>query len=319
MANSKIREIPGQDYESDYYVMRKPPLVIFLAQDHPIGTTENAKLKAKVTNEESKLFNVDVDIDMKLLDEFFREQCQKPPIVMRLVNRSHDEIRKRFAKIEGSNYDAFFFIFLSYLCTTERGKQGKLPCIKVECLDSAVPIEEFMNMIKGRPDMALKPKIFLFQADDRDLLKPWIIKKGKPEDVVFRSVKVPTDADQLMLLSTLPQDLPSLKKSFSEAVPTASEAGGVVSQPSGSDEKVVVKQEPSLLIRAFVEVLKANKDTDVLCCTPLINGKVDEMIASLDLEDYRAEKVQKLQVPLVYSTLTKKIKFYGERDFPLGL
>ncbi|KAH3747921.1 uncharacterized protein LOC127847381 [Dreissena polymorpha] len=318
-----VRTIPGNDFKSETYIMRKPVLVTFIAQDHPIGTTNNSKLKSMVVDKNSKLVNREVDIDMKLLDEFFRKQFTIPPQVEFLVNHKHEEIHDYMKAIKADNYDGFFFVFLSYLSLKERNKKGELPCLKVECYDYAVPIEDFMGMVKKRSDMALKPKVFLFQADDLDLMQPNIIKKatGFGEKVELKQMKIPTDADQLMMMSTLPQRLPTLRPETNVAIPTASEGGGVVGQPSDESEKVTVRKENSLLIKAFVDVLETNRDVDVLSCTPLINGKIEQLIDVLGLAgEYGTDFVEKkLVLPVVYSTLTKDLHFYHKRDNPFGL
>ncbi|XP_052235206.1 uncharacterized protein LOC127847380 isoform X1 [Dreissena polymorpha] len=321
--NRDIRTISDKDFKSETYIIRKPVLVTFLAQDHPIGTTNNSKLKSMVVDKNSKLVNREVDIDMKLLDEFFREQLTIQPQVDFLVNHKHDEIHEYMKTIEAEKYDGFFFVFLSYLSLKERNKKGELPCLKVECYDKAVPIEDFMVMVKGRRDMALKPKVFIFQTDDLDLMQPNIIKKasGFGKTIELKTMTIPTDADQLMMMSTLPQRLPTLRPETNVAILTASEGGGVFGQPSDETEKVTVRKENSLLIKALVDVLKENRDVDILSCTPLINGEVEKLIDALGLADeYGKDFVEnKLVLPVVYSTLTKDLHFYNVRDNPNGL
>ncbi|KAH3747923.1 uncharacterized protein LOC127847382 [Dreissena polymorpha] len=306
-----IRTIPENDFKSETYIIRKPVLVTFIAQDKPRGATKYSKQKSMVEDEDSQLKKLEVDIDVKLLDDFFRKQFTKTPVVELHVNNTYDEIHKYMKAIEADKYDGFFFVFLTYLYK-ERNKKGELPCLKVECYDSAVPTEDFMGMVKKRKDMALKPKVFIFQADDLDLMTPNIIKKATGFGEIQKQMKIPTDADQLMIISTLPQLLTTLRPVTNVVIPTASEGGGMVGQPSDESEKVTVRKENSLLIKAFVDVLEANRDVDVFSCTPLINGKVEQLKNALGLAgEYGQDFVEnKLVLPVVYSTLTKDLHLY---------
>ncbi|KAH3856518.1 hypothetical protein DPMN_099108 [Dreissena polymorpha] len=183
---------------------------------------------------------------------------------------------------------------------------------------------ELIGMVKKNQSLALKPKIFIFQADDNSILPTKMISKGKTtSDVKVTSRKIPTDADQLVIISTLPQKLANLFET--EAQLPASSDKGVHAQPSedgkSKRQNSTLQQplkNPSLLISAMIKILGSNNDKDVFECTPLINGEVMRIIETLHI-DMNDVPGGELPVPLVYSTLTKCLNFFNERDYESGL
>ncbi|KAH3776138.1 hypothetical protein DPMN_177553 [Dreissena polymorpha] len=155
-------------------------------------------------DEGSKLVNHDVDVDMKLLDEFFRKLNPNTGI-KRLINHERTQVFDEIDTIEAESYDAYYFVVLSYL---DKGKKGDTG-FKIQFHDKSIEMSELMDRVKSRPEMAMKPKVFIVQADDLELLTSNIIYKSIPSGLGYKKsiVKIPTDADQLLLVSTIPQSL----------------------------------------------------------------------------------------------------------------
>ncbi|XP_052273419.1 inactive ADP-ribosyltransferase arh2-like [Dreissena polymorpha] len=313
--SSIIPIIPQQDYESPTYIIRKSALV-------NIFTLDKAGSKYQRNN----------DVDYESLYDFFRRRFRLPPAIVKHGNATYSEITACIERIDGTKHDAFFFIFLSFLDENKSTKGDTTGSLSVKCHrgESRGPVQvsilpaELIGMVKKNQSLALKPKIFIFQADDNSILPTKMISKGKTtSDVKVTSRKIPTDADQLVIISTLPQKLANLFET--EAQLPASSDKGVHAQPSedgkSKRQNSTLQQplkNPSLLISAMIKILGSNNDKDVFECTPLINGEVMRIIETLHI-DMNDVPGGELPVPLVYSTLTKCLNFFNERDYESGL
>ncbi|KAH3776736.1 uncharacterized protein LOC127845533 [Dreissena polymorpha] len=302
------RAMHSKDFYDEKYIFRQPPLVVFMAMDSPRGTREHSKAKEMVKDEGSKLVHREVDVDMKLLDKFFRK-LNPDTVIKRLVNHTRAEIFEEIDNINANSYDAFYFVVLSYLDKGHHHHHHEHEAsdtgFKIQFYDKSIEMSELMDRVKSRPGMALKPKVFIVQADDLELLTPNIIHKAIPSGPGYKEsiVKIPTDADQLLLVSTIPQSL--VEKGHATSV--AHSDGGIVTHPTEQDERARRENsghtipKSSLLIQAFAQVLR-DSDLDVFSNTPTINGKVLELLKSLQLGN---EFDDKIPVPNVYSTLTR--------------
>ncbi|KAH3852170.1 hypothetical protein DPMN_094669 [Dreissena polymorpha] len=247
--------IPQQDFESRTYRIRKAASVIVFTLDKAMidGTKQYVKQKDNVDSKGSKFCNRKVDVDLKLLDEFFRDNFHIVPEIELNCNATFKEIEDCVKNIDGAKNDAFFFIFLSFLNKATKKGQPYRDCshsLQVKCHigdSKSHDVHEYImpcqviDMVKINASLALKPKIFIFQADDASLLPTKMVSKGPTAYVDFKRMRIPTDADQLMIISTLPQDLANLQR-IKEDLPTSSEAG-VVMQPS-SETKQSPKDKP---------------------------------------------------------------------------
>lgn len=168
-------------------------------------------------------------------------------------------------------YDCFFFVFLTF-----SEPDGRLHFNDKQPPECFVHLEKIVNVVKDIRVTQGKPKIFLIQSDDMDLMKPKQYPKGPPEKVF---VKIPTDVDRLIIQSSIPQKIIT----------------GVV-------------RKESFLIQAFVDVItnniKSDRKEDLLSLTIKINEKVSALIESIP------SPPQPLPVPLVTSTLTKLLNLH---------
>ncbi|XP_052817463.1 uncharacterized protein LOC128243625 [Mya arenaria] len=286
----KSQVIPEEDFKSDTYVLRKPCLVMFFSRTVP-NDMEHDKAKRyekkTVTIEDgsSTLANEEVDVDIGTIHDFLSgisRQTKMKPVFKLIRNPTLNNIDDKLGKLKdkGHEYGSFIFVICSYLGNED----------EIEIYDGSVSMDNFFDKIKSFESMAAKPKLFLIQVDDKKLFPTNSIPKGTTAfatNVVTK--KIPTDADRIVIFSTIPQVLAN------DQLPAKqhTESGQNVSQPS---------EEPksSLLIQAFIDVLTKNANMDLLSNTPFINGKVDELIKELELD-----KVD-IPVPLVTSTLTKQ-------------
>ncbi|XP_052815531.1 uncharacterized protein LOC128242425 [Mya arenaria] len=270
-------------------------LVVYFSQLNPIGTQQHAKKKAEVLSPSSTLFEEEVDVDIVALDQFFIDRYDSQHLEVKLCrNKLKREIEEYLVTLaeDGWKYKSFFFIFLSYL------QDGEHEDVRIQLYDKAIPVDFIFNRIKDLPSMALKPKIFLIQADDLRMLYPTQIDKAIPENIEIK--KIPTDADRLVILSTIPQALSPLADAVRETTP--------VNEPNASRgvQPTPPRLETSVLIRAFLTVMNdhVHRDENLLTSSTRILGKVDNLIDPLQkTDDYENYDIP---LPLVTSTLTKR-------------
>ncbi|XP_052817462.1 uncharacterized protein LOC128243624 [Mya arenaria] len=281
--------IPEEDFKSDTYVLRKPCLVMFFSRTVPNMQYEKGKRyeKKTITIEDgsSTLANEEVDVDIGTIHDFLSgisRQTKMKPVFKLIRNPTLENIDDKLGELKdkGHKYGSFIFVICSYL---DKGDE-------IEIYNGSVSIDHFFDKIKSFESMAAKPKLFLIQADDKKLIPTASITKGSTTFVTnVVTKKIPTDADKIVIFSTIPQVVVNRQLPAKQHT----ESGQSVSQSS---------EEPksSLLIQAFIDVLRTNANMDLLSNTPFINGKVVELFRELD-----PTKVD-IPVPLVTSTLTKQ-------------
>lgn len=160
-------------------------------------------------------------------------------------------------------YDCFFFAFLTFSDTGDE----RLHFSNSES-ENLVPLELVLEEVKKQEVTWGKPKIFLLQADDMSL-----IPKGDEKEKE-KKVKIPQDADRLIITSYIPQKVAN----------------------NDSQEK-----NPSFLIQAFKDALLDEESNDLLSLTAIINGRMADMIE----KSKKKSENQNMPVSLVTSTLTK--------------
>ncbi|XP_052816863.1 uncharacterized protein LOC128243256 isoform X2 [Mya arenaria] len=292
----KSNAIPLEDFLSDRYVLRKKCLVVFISHPAPMGSRLNEKKIKTIEDESSYLDGEDVDVDIFGIHNFINKlpQSKRPgmkPDFKLMRNHKLHEIDAKLQELEtkGHQYGSFIFVILTYV-HTERDE--------IQVYGRGVLVDHFFDTIKSFESMAGKPKLFLIQADDLRMLKPTTIIKAGGVETGEDMRKIPTDADRIILMSTIPQDFSNLGKHVKRTY------DGEIMNKSDDPKK----EKMSLLVQAFIDVLTENPDTDFLSNTPLIVGKVDSLAESLkenmELDDY---KDYDIPVPVVTSTLTKKL------------
>jgi len=292
--------IPEVDYESSEYVARKRCLITLISLESPIGTKKDKKIKQEVNdNFFQTLEREDIDIDLFYFKTYVQSitipgpsEWMKPEFEL-LRNPTIEKIDTFVNDLQSkaNNYGSFMFFINSYLDNSPRA-QG----LAFQLHDGPMTLDDFINKMKAFPSMALKPKIFLVQADDRALLEPKPIIKGAPmgkEPTIMK--KIPTDADRLVIVSTIPQGLSLPKQN------TRTERGSVVTSPDGDE-----RTKASFLMQAFIEVLKEKPNKDLLRLTPSILCRVEQKIEAFKATDPEYQK-REIPLPLVMSTLTKKV------------
>ncbi|KAH3748082.1 hypothetical protein DPMN_182519 [Dreissena polymorpha] len=138
--------------------------------------------------------------------------------------------------------------------------------------------------------MAGKPKICIVQADDEEIVKK--IAEQQPQDK--SKLKLPQDADRLVIMSTLPQvlsnldiinlprpNIPYYEMYKSEGMTQCYNLKYTPVALSEGMADIRTKEqemEASPLIQAFVTIVKDNRSKekvlDLFSLTPLLNGKV---------------------------------------------
>ncbi|KAH3781154.1 uncharacterized protein LOC127842691 [Dreissena polymorpha] len=297
-----------------YRTKAKRVQVVYFCLDSPIGTYNHAKQRIRVDIKASQLYGKEVDIDVFRFDRFYRDRFydkikvdekDKPQMKVEIFkNYTCEEVDEVF-EVLGKNahkFDAYFFHFFTYLQVGERGKavNRHLKDYRLQFYDRAIPLDHIFDKIKACPSMALKPKIFFVQADNLEMLQPLVIKKATP---VTSERKIPSDADILVIMSTIPQELASRPRR------QRTETNRPVDQPSedsaartGAETRL---KQCSILVQAIVDILEDHvfRDEDIFTNTPLILGKAKEIIDTTvfgdDYKDYD------IPVPTVRSTLTK--------------
>ncbi|XP_052817284.1 uncharacterized protein LOC128243516 [Mya arenaria] len=303
--NRKKAITTKEDWESlNYPKHGKKTLVVYFSQLNPIGRECHAKVKEEVVTEASKLVGEEVDIDIAKLDEFLVDIYGKDKMEVKFYrNQKASEIENRLVKLakNGWEYEAFFFVFLTYL------DDEKQSGVRIQAYDKAIHLDFLFNPIKNAPSMALKPKIFLIQADDIGMLYPTHVEKAIPDHIEVK--KIPTDADRLVILSTIPQKLTPLadKERDKEKGKQTPENDSDSHQNirAGPVQSVVPRFDTSVLIRAFLTVMNNDdyRGENLLSNSTRILGEVCNIVEPLqnttDYDNYD------IPLPLVTSTLTK--------------
>jgi len=277
-------------------------LVAFISQESLRGARRghmSEKAKREIREKSSLLFREEVDLDVFVFEEYFRKLSKAGPAremqpdFKLLRNHKYEEMNTfiKGLETEGYKYGSFVFVITSYL-----PKYSTSSSLAFELYDEDMTLDYFIDTMKSFPSMAAKPKIFLVQADNRALLVPEIFTKagGFDEGPEPIGVKVPTDADRLVIFSTIPQRLSTLPGD------ATTDAGDVVSSPR-SDPNA-----SSFLMQALIEVLKMKSDTDLLCLTPSILGHMEKLIEDFK-KTHTSYNNRKIELPLVMSTLTKRV------------
>ena len=139
---------------------------------------------------------------LKLREVFSSRTCKT------FRNRTKEEI---FKKIKGftQSHDVFVFVFLSYLwCDKNKTEGGNK--VRIECRHGCFTLGELFEATKNQPCLVGKSNIFLTQTDDVQLLSPGTPLGSTPLPDAAKTI--PSDTNQLIIWSTLPQGLTKLTK-----------------------------------------------------------------------------------------------------------
>lgn len=278
-------------------------LVHLFSQRSPIGR----KTQGKYIMQDPS--GCDVDMDELELRRFFKSTMGNRVKICPYRDRRLAEIEEILGKIS-EEYDMYFFVFLTFL-TAGKG-QSYANEMRMDCYDLPVTLEDIFECVNREPFIG-KPKIFLVQADDQRILPREHTKAvgfvgGSKTHITPKAVKIPTHADRLLIMSTLPQQLTYLDALKGRGL---SEKRTPISRPICSDDE----PNGSFLIRAFVEVLSKPeyKEEDLASQTLWINGKVQDDITQLQQREERL-KGKALTVPLVMSTLRTNVELHKYAD-----
>nr|APY24035.1 caspase 3 [Corbicula fluminea] len=269
----------AEDLSSDYYRSTGKMLVQVYSQYFPIYPPRSAsdydkRKEMKVVNEQ---IGIGYDIDSLYLKEFFTNKYKhrlnkdgksRVDFFMN-ENLSFADLLKNITKrVNDVDYDCYVFIFLTFVDNNGRF-QFNDPTFEL----GLQPFDKIVDKVKESNKTHGKPKVFVLQSDDLELLHEICYLKAAPMEEEIVKQKIPTDADRLVIQSTIPQKL----------------AGG----------------EVSFLIRAFVEAIQDNpEELDMLNLTTEINQKVKCMTEPMK-EERKSKNMKELQVPITTSTLTK--------------
>ncbi|XP_060560504.1 uncharacterized protein LOC132720393 [Ruditapes philippinarum] len=274
------------DYIGNEYPLKRGILITIFSQSFPLKHGDDNYLKKSMLTIEG---GVRADVDARFLQDVFKELYPETSDVILKNSQTKLQVKyyiQQLGKKENKEYDYYFFVFLTYMsCSNIESSSNKDE--RIHLYDGLCPMQEFYDEVKRVEALAMKPKIFLVQADDINLLDDKKFTKTKGEMVIVKAMKIPQDADRLVLMSDLPQRLanPDLK----------------------AGDKL-----PSFLIQAFGKTLLNNskrspeKRLDLLALTPIINSKVLKRID--DLRKDGNKRAKDMTVPLVSTTLTKLVK-----------
>ena len=184
--------------------------------------------------------------------------------VVIMQNRNRGEIETWFKDLpnKAAAYDCFFFVFLADMV-----HPGGDPML-VQAYDKGLNLNSIMNQTSTMPQLIGKPKVFIIKAD-----YPPLKFKAGPSD----KMKIPTDSDRLIIVSSLPEDL----------------AKG--------------NTDSSILIDAFCSAMKEGTD-DFLTLTTRINYHFNEGLFQ-GRKTEGASTPEPRTLPLITSTLRKLLYF----------
>lgn len=237
---------------------------------------EDNCLYSKRLNKHEKWVNADVDaiwLRHKLEEQFpgkvtfkYKPNCT--------FGNFQECIRNMHKEENSERYDCFLFVFLTFHGEGER----------LLFSDGMKPLEAVFEEVKMQEITRGKPKIFLIQADDVSLIPDdKTVFKGD-EKIEKIKIKIPQDADRLIIKSTVPQ-----------AVTVWNHEQKNYSTDEG---------KPSFLIQAFCNALEnAKKNDDLLTLTTSINSNMAFLI-----ENSMHKRTSDMPVSLVTSTFTKLLK-----------
>lgn len=167
--------------------------------------------------------------DVEALKDFFERKFKVRPSNKYINNRNRDEILRHLKQIGtdsvADKFDVFFFIFLTTLVPSEKDE-----CV-LKANDENFTLQEVYDKL-STPSLVARPKVFLIQADDKELESEVGTKGTKPLPEV---IKLPADVNRLLLFSRIP----------------------TVPRPE-ADVSVSV-EGCSFLVRAFIRVLKSKE------------------------------------------------------------
>ncbi|XP_052818843.1 uncharacterized protein LOC128244799 [Mya arenaria] len=262
----------------------------------------------KGTSPYFKLHEGDFDIDAVRIRNLFVERYElAEKDVDILPNRKVLEVLTKleeWGKAGGSAewYDYFFFFFLGY------AQNGEDPNT-LQFYNDSLSLEAIFNAIKSLKPFAGKPKMFVIQSDNLNLIPTAHLAKGS-EDRKVGTRKIPQDADRLIIHSDIPQLFANTSQDeYIEQLHKVEEhhpkAGKSTKLPDETNKNC------SFLIQAFIRVMVDGKyaDDDLLTRTCHINALIDTMVTNICFHYGEDKKVKKkLTLPLTTSTLTRKVK-----------
>jgi ubiquitin len=278
------------DYIGNEYPLKRGILITIFSQSFPLKHGDDKYFERKKKSMLTIEGGARADVDALFLQAVFKEIYPETSDVILKNSQTKLQVKDYIQQLDKNDkeYDYFFFVFLTYMsCSNIESSSNKDE--RIHLYDGLCPMQEFYDEVKRVDALAMKPKIFLVQADDINLLDKKKFTKTKGEMVIVKAMKIPQDADRLVLMSDLPQRLanPDLN--------------------AGDKDK-----RPSFLIQAFGKTLLNNSKRspeqrlDLLALTPIINSKVLKRID--DLRKDGNERAKDMTVPLVSSTLTKLVK-----------
>ncbi|XP_060551182.1 uncharacterized protein LOC132712767 isoform X2 [Ruditapes philippinarum] len=273
----------------EYNINKNGKILVWIySQTSPLGlhdlSEEEKKGSKTLMTEEAT--GCKRDIDLKQIRNFFENEKEgnfdAQIEVKQQIRTSFEEFKSELKKIDKENplaYQCFVFVFLTYSKPQHEEYNEELLHFDHRFMaEGLVPQAKIIDEVKNLNVTKGKPKIFLIQADDLSLLKDKMTHKAKPDYETPKVIKIPTDADQLIIKSTIPQRIAN---------------------------KHAAKETPSFLIQAFLKAMKTKKEReDLLTLTTTINRHVADLITEYKNKsgDLRATD---MHVPLVTSTLTK--------------
>ncbi|XP_052781599.1 uncharacterized protein LOC128218096 [Mya arenaria] len=287
--------------EDKYYKTGKVYVAVFLNK-----RKQNPNVSLKVPIECSDEEDVDLNIIRNLCKTKFGDDIENEIV----RNNNKDDILKQlkaFSETRAKDFDCFLFFFLGFIDDS----QGATDSQTFKSDDGFLPIDEIYNSVKKSSDMAGKPKVFVFQAEDTRLLPtPYMDKSFLiEEEPQAKTKKIPTDADMLIITSTIPQLLANTNHERFQTY-------------TGFDPKATTGVQPSdavrgsFLIQAFVDFVldESNRDVDILTLTTKINGKIEDLIEEVKKDERFRDEINqqildKLELPFTTSTLTKLVVF----------
>lgn len=270
-----------KDLKADTYRWRqggKGTMVHIFYQTFQLGPYASRRDQWKRTDEDQYGFVRDIDA-VYLKDFFEKEGKTYFPAGMKVSYKAigtFDKTMDRLKKMdtdhtEYERFDCFMFIFLTFAEV-----DGRLHFDDTTLEKGLIPLERIIDVVKNLQVARGKPKIFIIQSDDMTLTREKMFLKGKRFEEV--PVTIPTDADRLIIQSTIPQAI-----------------------VNNNDRK------ESFLIQAFVEAIRDNAvdKEDFLTLTTTINQKIKKW-----RDDRKHFRIDDMPVALVTSTLTKLVNFH---------